>query len=101
MKLTAKQTERTADQLAARAIPDDHPLVSRLTQLYGDHTFFIDSDGLDIVEPAEAEMKPEIKNASAVVVKLASWTDAKRTELAAHEPEFTSLVVDLESDDEE
>jgi hypothetical protein len=97
MKLTARQSERTADQLAARVIPDDHPLISQLTQLYGDHTFFIDSDGLDIVEPAE----PEMKNATATVVKLASWADAKRTELAAHAPEVTTLVVDLESDDEE
>ena len=51
MKLTSAQVERTLGQIEARAIPDDHPVVSQLNDLFGEHTFFLDSNGLNIVEP--------------------------------------------------
>ena len=54
MKLTSAQVERTLGQIEARAIPDDHPVVSQLNSLFGDHTFFLDRNGLNIVEPAES-----------------------------------------------
>ena len=53
MKLTSAQVERTLGQIEARAIPDDHPVVSELNDLFGEHTFFLDSNGLNIVEPVE------------------------------------------------
>ena len=58
MKLNAAQLERTATQLQAEPIPDDHPLIPRLNQMFGDHTSFLDSNGLNIVEPAAAELAP-------------------------------------------
>ncbi len=54
MKLDSAQLERTLGQFEARAIPDDHPLIPQLNDLFGEHTFFLDSHGLNIVEPAEA-----------------------------------------------
>jgi hypothetical protein len=42
MKLNAAQLERTATQLQAEPIPDDHPLIPRLNQMFGDHTYFLD-----------------------------------------------------------
>ena len=57
MRLTSAQVERTLRQFEfeARAIPDSHPVVPKLTEIFGDHTFFLDSNGLNIVEPtAEA-----------------------------------------------
>ena len=53
MKLTSAQVERTLGQFEAEAIPDDHPVVPQLNDLFGEHTFFLDSNGLNIVEPAE------------------------------------------------
>ena len=51
MKLTSAQVERTLSQLAeGQAIPDSHPVVPQLNELFGDHTFFLDSNGLNIVE---------------------------------------------------
>ena len=52
MKLTSAQVERTLSQFEAQAIPDDHPVVPQLNSLFGEHTFFLDSHGLNIVEPA-------------------------------------------------
>jgi hypothetical protein len=93
MKLTSAQIERTLSQFEAKALPDSHPLVPRLSELFGDHTFFLDSNGLNIVEPtAEAA---EATAQAARVVNLANWGDANLTSLAPHEPELTDAVVEL------
>jgi hypothetical protein len=73
----------------ARAIPDDHPLIRQLNDLFGEHTFFLDRHGLNIVEPVEAAGE------SAMVVNLASWSDDSRSGLEVHEPEATDVVVTL------
>jgi hypothetical protein len=70
MKLNSAQLERTLGQFEARPIPDDHPVIPQLNDLFGEHTFFLDSHGLNIVEPvAAAGAAAE----SAKVVNLASW----------------------------
>jgi hypothetical protein len=50
MKLTSAQIERTLRHFDAQAIPESHPLLPRLNELFGDHTFFVDSNGLSIME---------------------------------------------------
>ena len=47
MKLTSAQVERTLGQFEARAIPDDHPVIPQLNDLFGEHTFFLDRKGLN------------------------------------------------------
>jgi hypothetical protein len=54
MKLNSAQVEQTLTQFEARVIADDHPLVPRLNELFGDHMFFLDSNGLSVVEPNES-----------------------------------------------
>ena len=56
MKLTSAQIERTLSQFEAEAIPDSHPALPRLNELLGDHTFFLDSKGLNI-DPATNNSK--------------------------------------------
>src|SRR5262245_11975274 len=53
MKLTAAQIERTASQFEAQPIPDESRLVPELTKLFGDHTFFLGSTGLHIIDATE------------------------------------------------
>ena len=85
MKLTSAQVERTLSQLAeGQAIPDSHPVVPQLNELFGDHTFFLDSNGLNIVEPTVEATRAGTQ--AARVVNLANWTDADLTSLAPHEP---------------
>ncbi len=55
MKLSPAQVERTVSQLQIEAIPDNHPLVPQLNRLFGEHTYFLDQNGLSIVEPADSE----------------------------------------------
>ena len=53
MRLTDALVERTVSQSGAQAIPDTHPAVPQLSELFGDHTFFLDDSGLLIVEPTD------------------------------------------------
>jgi hypothetical protein len=94
MKLNSAQVEQTLTQFEARVLPDDHPLVRKLSELFGDHTFFLDSKGLNVVEPSE---RTEAGVPAGKVVNLANWSDAQLTSLAPHEPEPTEVVVILES----
>lgn len=91
MKLNSALVERTLNQFEAQAIPDNHPVVPQLNSLFGDHTFFLDGNGLNIVEPAMADGAPKGQ-----VVKLAGWQDSDRTSLVPHEPEPTDVLVELE-----
>ena len=65
-----------------------------MSQIFGEHTFFLDNSGLNILEPT-AEVDEE--QIAARVVKVASWQDDK-TGLKAHEPEPTEVVVALHTD---
>ena len=94
MKLNSAQLERTLGQFEARAIPDDHPVIPQLNDLFGEHTFFLDRNGLNIVEPAKAA---GVAAQSAKVVNLASWSDDDPTGLELHEPEATDIVITFES----
>jgi hypothetical protein len=100
MKLSPAQVEKTVNQLQIQAIPDDHPLVPQLHRLFGEHTYFIDKNGLNIVEPAsgDAAASPENTGAMGVVVNLANWTDTNPPKLEAHEPQPTENLVALATD---
>ena len=39
MKLTSAQVERTMSQFEVQALPDNHPAVPELNELFGEHTF--------------------------------------------------------------
>ena len=94
MKLNSAQVERTLSQLQGEAIPDNHPVVPHLNNIFGEHTFFLDGNGLSIVEPASAAGRG---TPWAKVVNLANWSDANPNRLEPHQPEPTDIVVTLES----
>jgi hypothetical protein len=106
MKLNAAQVARTERQLQIEVLPDDHPLMPKLNQLFGEHTYFLDGNGLNIVEPATEALDVELEAPASkmnmgqvgVVVNLANWTDSNPPKLEAHEPELTSNTVTLTTD---
>lgn len=94
MKLNSALVERTLSQFEAQAIPDNHPVVPQLKDVFGDHTYFINGSGLHVVEPVEpSEPQPD----SGKVIRIATWTDANRSSLAPHEPEPTNVVIPFRS----
>lgn len=89
MKLSAAQANRVQQQIDCQVIPTRNALAPQLKQAFGDHTFFLDAEGLSIVEPSLSD--GELGN----VVKLANWADERHTTLAPTEPEPTPVVVQL------
>jgi hypothetical protein len=94
MKLNTAQIEKTQLKLGGEAIPAEHPMMPQLRRLFGDHTYFLDGNGLSIVEPVEPKQSTIRQG---VVVNLANWADANAESLQPHEPEPTDKVVDLEA----
>jgi len=94
MKLSSDAVEQTLTQFEAEQLPENHPAVAQLNQIFGDHTYFLDGTGLHIVELTEAAASGSQQG---VVVKLASWSDESRTSLAPHPPEPTNTVIELKA----
>jgi len=93
MKLSPPQVSRALDQFPAQVIPEDHPAVPQLNGIFGDHTYFVDKQGLHIVEAAP---KADVAGETGQVVKVASWSDESQSQLSPHEPEPSDVVVVLE-----
>jgi hypothetical protein len=94
MKLNTAQRRHIEEQLGVEAVPEEHPVTPDLKEAFGDHTFFLDSAGLNIVEP---DASPEPSKGK--VVKLATWGSEECTELLGHEPEVLPVTVDIERDE--
>ena len=92
MKLNAAQVERILTQVDARVLPVGHPVDVELSELFGDHTFFLDNSGVNILEAAEM---PEEGVETGEIINLANWTDTTFTSLRPHEPEPTGVLVAL------
>jgi hypothetical protein len=93
MKLNSTEVKQTLSQFEAEVLPDNHPAVPELHSIFGDHTFFLDDNGLNVLEPAES---PEMEVKAGEIISLANWSDATLTSLRPHKPEPTGLVVLLE-----
>jgi hypothetical protein len=94
MKLNSSQVKQTLSQFQAEVLPDNHPAVAQLNNLFGEHTFFLDGGGLKVLEPVGV---PEMATRTSEVVSLADWSDATLTSLRPHEPEMTGVVVVLDA----
>ena len=90
MRLNSTQVKQTLSQMDAHVVPDDHPAVTQLTDVFGDHTFFLDERGLKVLEPTEAA---ETGAQSGEVLSLADWSDATLTSLTPHAPEQTGTII--------
>ena len=89
MKLNARQATAIEDRFGVEAVEEDDPAIDRLVDTFGDHTFFLDTDGVSVIEP-----HPEGDGATGVVVKLASWTE-DRNGLKVQKPEVLPVTVHL------
>jgi len=87
MKLAAPMVARTLDQYEAQVLPDQAQ--QKLSERFGDHTFFVDKSGLTIVEPTGTDDRDQ-----GVVVNLASWNN-DQSELEVHDPEETDITIEL------
>jgi hypothetical protein len=97
MRLTPTRVEQTLSQFEARVLPDNHPSMPKIKEVWGDHTYFLAVNGLNIVEPLD---RRDSGVEAAAVINVASWTDSQATSLSPHAPEPTEVVVEFPPDDE-
>jgi hypothetical protein len=91
MKLSSEKLGSVLEQIDAEVIPDDHPSLPKLREVFGDHTFFVDGGGLTIIQPLDEHRQ------TGGLVKVARWDDADPSHLVAHTPEATDILIKLES----
>jgi hypothetical protein len=91
MKLSSEKLDSVLEQIDAEVIPDDHPSLPKLRELFGDHTFFVDDSGLTIIQPLDQHRQ------TGGLVKIARWDDANPPHLVAHTPEQTDILIKLAS----
>jgi hypothetical protein len=93
MRLNATQVKQTLSQIDAQVLPDGHPVAGQLSDMFGDHTFFLDQSGLKVLEPTETAVTGTTEIPAGEVVSLADWSDATLTSLMPHAPEMTGTVI--------
>ena len=91
MKLSSEKLGLVLEQIDADVILDDHPSLPKLREVFGDHTFFIDDNGLTIIQPLDQHRQ------TGGLVKIAHRDDADPPHLVAHTPEETDILIRLES----
>lgn len=96
MKLTTAQIQNVVDQVQADPVPEQHPTMPQLQEVFGPHTFFLNAEGLHVVEPSE---KTDSGKREGHFIKLASWNDEERTALATHDAQLSGTV-EIEPDEE-
>ncbi|MDX1710451.1 MAG: hypothetical protein R3316_04870 [Rhodovibrionaceae bacterium] len=100
MKFDDTQISTMQDQTGLQPIPDDNPAMEQLKQAFGEHTFYLDEQGLYVWEWIEG---PEADGQPVTAVQIATWADEDKTALQPTEPQVVDAVVKLDpdADDEE
>ncbi len=83
MRLSELQTQRVQEHTGASVVPDDNPSMPLLKQNFGDHTFFLDNEGLHVWEAVDDDPSD---GAKLVGVRIASWSEGEEKALVPHDP---------------
>lgn len=93
MKLSTDQIDSIERKTGFKPIPEDAAKESGLTASLGDHTFYVDPNGLYMFEPVQDSA------AAVVAIQLAEIERREGTQdevvVSAIDPQRTSLEVDL------
>jgi hypothetical protein len=92
MKLNDEQVQNVSKQTGLEPVPEDNPAVPKLQEHFGEHTFYLDANGLYIWEPVD-----DVEEASeaAAAIMLATWGDEEKTFLKPTPPTRSQVVVEL------
>jgi hypothetical protein len=93
MKLTTDQVGAIERQTGAIPIPDDNPANAALTEVFGEHTFYADQNGLHVLEQVDVT---EQDGEHAEVIQIAEWTTDAKDELQPIEPLRTGAVLGID-----
>lgn len=92
MKLNDEQVEQVGTQTGLKPIPDDNPATPKLQERFGEHTFYLDANGLYIWEPVD-----DVEGAKepAAAIMLATWEGEDKQALKPTTPTRSQVVVEL------
>jgi hypothetical protein len=94
MKLNAQQIAAVGQQIGADPLNDDDPVTGQLVKIFGDHTFYLSTEGLLVIEAAvDPEQDQEAEKGQ--FVRVATWADEQRSALQPIQPEPTQVLLDL------
>lgn len=94
MKLNDQQIAAVKSSVNIDAIPPENPAVPQLTEHFGDHTFFVVTEGLFILEEVD---NPELPGTPAEFVLVAGWADEERSALQGVQPTRSNTIIDLDA----
>lgn len=92
MKLTTEQITIIETQTGAQPIPEDNEANTALVDIFGDHTYYADQNGLCILEPTEVE---DGTQNLVEVIQIAEWANDAKDELQPIDPEQTGAILSL------
>ena len=91
MRLDQEKALKIHEETGAIPVPDDHETIDQLNQYFGDHTFFVSSEGLVIWEPLSESADEE----RFVGFLIASWKDDESSNLEVHTPKSLDRIINL------
>jgi len=94
MKLNDQQIAAVKASVNIDAVPADNPAVPQLAEAFGDHTFFVVTDGLFILEEVD---RPELPGTPAEFILIAGWANEERNALQGVEPTRSNTIIDLDT----
>jgi hypothetical protein len=100
MKLSAKQIDQVQQQTGLDPIPETNPANEQLTGHFGEHTFYVDQNGLYVWELVDAEGENGATTAAAAV-QIAAWADEEKTALRPTEPKAVNAIVQIDPEEQE
>ena len=92
MKLSSAQIAAVEQATGANPLPEEEPAQAKLAEALGDHTFYVDQQGLVILESPEAAATPED---TLEIVRVGRWVEGNEQQLALTPAERTGQVLDL------
>ena len=96
MKLNTVQVEVIEAQTGAIPIPHDNPANEALVNVFGEHTFYADQNGLHVLETVAVEETTDGEHAE--VIQIAEWANEDKSELQPIEPRRTGAVFGLDAE---
>ena len=94
MMLNAQQLAIIENQTDTKPLPPDDPAVAQLSGHFGEHSFFLDPNGLYIFEAVNLP-ETEEGTSPALLVQIAEWTDPEKTSIGPIEPKPADLIIGL------
>lgn len=100
MKLSSAQIAAVEQATGANPIPDEDPANAKLREAVGEHTFYVDQQGLLVLESPEAAATPQetlqgTPDEALEIVRVGRWVEGEQQQLALTPPERTGQVIDL------